>query len=83
MKTIIFQLFSLILISKCFCVDPTNYEYYTNGGIKTGLTADSEHFHLNGRQIQLLSGSMHYFRIPHQYWKDRLLKMRAAGLNTV
>ena len=26
---------------------------------------------------------MHYFRIPQEYWEDRLLKLRAAGLNTV
>jgi beta-galactosidase GanA len=26
---------------------------------------------------------MHYFRIPPQYWRDRLRKLRAAGLNTV
>ncbi|KAG5895368.1 hypothetical protein JTB14_029592 [Gonioctena quinquepunctata] len=26
---------------------------------------------------------MHYFRIPRAYWKDRLKKIRAAGLNTV
>ncbi|CAG2109956.1 unnamed protein product, partial [Medioppia subpectinata] len=61
---------------------PTNYEYYTAGGIKSGLRADSEHFTLNGKQITLFSGSLHYFRLPHEYWKDRLLKFRAAGLNT-
>ena len=26
---------------------------------------------------------MHYFRIPPEYWRDRLLKLKAAGLNTV
>jgi len=26
---------------------------------------------------------MHYFRIPPAYWRDRLLKLRAMGLNTV
>ncbi len=73
----------LILITKGFGADPTNYEYYTSGGIKSGLTADSPHFTLNGKQITLLSGSLHYFRLPQQYWKDRLLKFRAAGLNAV
>ena len=63
--------------------DPTNYEYYTEGGIKEGLKAEGDHFTLNGRQITLLSGSLHYFRLPQEYWKDRLLKFKAAGLNTV
>lgn len=26
---------------------------------------------------------MHYFRIPNEYWEDRLLKLKLAGLNTV
>ncbi|CAG2180302.1 unnamed protein product, partial [Oppiella nova] len=40
-------------------------------------------FTLNGKKITLFSGSLHYFRLPKGYWKDRLLKFRAAGLNTV
>ena len=27
--------------------------------------------------------SLHYFRIPYQYWEDRLKKMATAGLNAV
>ncbi len=62
---------------------PTNYEYYTSGGIKTGLIAEGNYFTLNGKEIRILSGSLHYFRVPQQYWRDRLLKMKAAGLNAV
>ncbi len=62
---------------------PTNYEYYTSGGIKTGLIAEGNHFTLNGKEIRILSGSLHYFRVPQQHWKDRLLKMKAAALNAV
>ena len=28
-------------------------------------------------------GSIHYFRIPRQYWKDRLFMMKEAGLNAI
>ncbi|XP_008579617.1 PREDICTED: beta-galactosidase-1-like protein 2 [Galeopterus variegatus] len=31
----------------------------------------------------ILGGSMHYFRVPREYWRDRLLKMKACGLNTL
>jgi hypothetical protein len=62
---------------------PTNYEYYTSGGIKTGLKAEGNYFTLNGKEIRILSGALHYFRVPQQYWRDRLLKMKAAGLNAV
>ena len=47
------------------------------------LNAVGKHFHLNGKQFQILSGSIHYFRVVPEYWKDRLLKLKAMGLNTV
>ena len=41
------------------------------------------HFVLNGKPYRVFSGSMHYCRIPREYWKDRLLKAKAMGLNTI
>ena len=40
-------------------------------------------FNINGKDIQLICGEMHYPRIPHEYWRDRLKRARAMGLNTV
>lgn len=37
----------------------------------------------NGSAIQLISGSIHYHRIHPAYWKDRLLRVRSLGLNTI
>ena len=37
----------------------------------------------NGQKTNIYSGAMHYFRIMPDYWEDRLLKLKAAGLNTV
>ena len=34
-------------------------------------------------QPRYISGSLHYSRVPSMYWRDRLSKMRAAGLNAV
>lgn len=62
---------------------PSNYEYYTAGGIKYGVDANSPKFYLNAKEIWIYSGALHYFRVPRAYWKDRLKQMRAAGLNTV
>ncbi|XP_044739501.1 beta-galactosidase-1-like protein 3 isoform X2 [Chrysoperla carnea] len=62
---------------------PTLYQHYTTGGIVTGLNADTPQFTLNNRNITIFSGAMHYFRVPRKYWRDRLRKMRAAGLNAV
>lgn len=40
-------------------------------------------FVYNGQPIRLLSGAVHYFRIVPEYWEDRLLKLKAFGLNTI
>ena len=40
-------------------------------------------FKLDGKKLHILSGSMHYFRVVPEYWEDRLIKMKACGLNTV
>ena len=40
-------------------------------------------FTIEGKDIQLICGEMHYPRIPHEYWRDRLKRASAMGLNTV
>ncbi|MEN4761449.1 beta-galactosidase family protein [Chryseobacterium sp. C39-AII1] len=40
-------------------------------------------FLLNGKSIEIRSGEMHYPRVPKEYWKHRLLMMKAMGLNAV
>ena len=94
-KFIKFDSLKIILIMFKFCVIiilfnvcnsqelPTNYEYYTSGGIKSGLVANGDKFHLNGKEITIFSGSFHPFRVHQDKWKDILLKFRAAGLNAV
>lgn len=62
---------------------PTNYEYFTSNGIKSGLSTDQPSFVLNGKNVTIYSGAIHYFRVPRAYWRDRLRKLRAAGFNTV
>lgn len=42
-----------------------------------------ETFLLNGEPFTIVSGAIHYFRIPKEYWRDRLLKLKACGFNTV
>lgn len=44
---------------------------------------DTSGFYLNGKPFQIWSGEMHFQRIPRLYWRDRLMKAKAMGLNTV
>lgn len=41
------------------------------------------HFFYDKKPVQLISGEMHYPRIPHQYWRHRFKMLKAMGLNTV
>lgn len=41
------------------------------------------HFYWDSKIVSILSGEMHYSRIPHQYWRHRLQMMKGMGLNTV
>jgi beta-galactosidase len=40
-------------------------------------------FWLDDQPFRILAGAMHYFRIPPEYWDNRMYKLRAMGLNTL
>ena len=47
------------------------------------LTYNDKEFLMDGKPYTIISGAMHYFRIPREYWYDRLLKLKECGFNTV
>lgn len=60
----------------------TLYQYYDvkPEGLNEGLTAnDPTVFKLNGKNITITSGTIHYFRVHPAVWRDRLRKLRAMG----
>ncbi|MDF2961963.1 MAG: beta-galactosidase [Paenibacillus sp.] len=42
-----------------------------------------QQFIWDGKPVRLISGAIHYFRVVPDYWRDRLLKLKACGFNTV
>ena len=73
------------LASSVKCQKQTVFEYFSNhGNIQSGLVADERNwFKLNGKKFKIFSGSLHYFRVHPDHWRDRLRKFRAAGLNAI
>ncbi len=47
------------------------------------FTASGKRFLFDGQPYQIISGEMHYPRVPRAYWRDRFRKARAMGLNTI
>ncbi len=47
------------------------------------FSAVNGHLVLDGKPFRVISGEMHYPRIPRAYWRDRLRMARAMGLNTI
>lgn len=47
------------------------------------LTYQGSQFMYDNKPVQICSGAIHYFRVVPEYWEDRLLKLKACGLNTV
>jgi beta-galactosidase len=47
------------------------------------LQVSGRQFLLDGKPFQIISGEMHYARIPREDWHDRLKMARAMGLNTI
>src|ERR1700728_4361791 len=47
------------------------------------FTVDHGQFLLDGKPFQIISGEMHYARVPRAYWRDRLRMAKAMGLNSI
>lgn len=47
------------------------------------FSIEKDGFRLNGEPFRIIAGAIHYFRVPAEYWRDRLIKLKACGFNTV
>ena len=47
------------------------------------IQIDGQGFIINGRRTYVASGTIHYARVPHELWRDRLLRLKRAGFNCV
>ncbi|MEX0745431.1 MAG: beta-galactosidase, partial [Phycisphaeraceae bacterium] len=47
------------------------------------ITFDGQSFIVDSRRVWLVSGAIHYPRVPHELWRDRIRAARQAGLNCI
>lgn len=55
----------------------------TSSATAPAFTYDNDTFLLHGEPFTIIGGQMDPQRIPPEYWRDRLSKARAMGLNTI
>jgi alpha-N-acetylglucosaminidase len=54
-----------------------------DGVAKPFIDFDSKGFLINGKRTFLVSAGLEYARIPHELWRDRLLRLKRAGFNCI
>src|SRR5436305_1530589 len=47
------------------------------------VTYDKQCLTIDGKDTFIFSGAFHYFRCPKELWRDRLIRIKDAGFNTV
>lgn len=50
---------------------------------KHTFTVNDTAFLLDGKPFQIISGEMHYPRIPREAWRQRMKMAKAMGINTI
>lgn len=68
--------FLFLLISSLF-------SFTLQAGNKHSFEIKDGQFVYDGKATRIISGEMHYARIPHQYWRHRMKMLKAMGLNAV
>ncbi|GGI23607.1 glycoside hydrolase family 35 protein [Pedobacter mendelii] len=69
---------NLILII-CFCFALNGFSQQ----IKHTFELGKNNFLLDGKPFQIISGEIHYPRVPKEAWRDRMKMAKAMGLNTI
>jgi len=73
---------SLLLLALLLAAATASPAQQSRATTHTFAIADGA-FRLDGKPLQIISGEMHFARIPREYWRHRLRMARAMGLNTV
>jgi alpha-L-fucosidase len=82
----IFQSLAAALVA-AVCLPAPAAVFFKDVGIEFSkpdrIRYDSHSLIIDGKPVFIFSGEIHYFRCPRELWKDRLQKLKDAGLNCV
>jgi beta-galactosidase len=75
--------FALLALSSVFCGRIAGQTPPAADATERSFRVEDGKFLLDGKPFQIVSGEMHYPRIPREYWRARLRMAKAMGLNTI
>src|SRR5262252_2145482 len=73
----------VMLLWAATCVGAGYAQEHAHAAKPHSYAIEGDHFVLDGKPFKILSGELHYARIPHDYWRQRLRMAKAMGLNTI
>jgi beta-galactosidase len=81
----------LLCLIACGCIAlrthaeaPVNDHMFRSAeAARSSIDFDKRGFLIHGRRTFIVSADMEYARVPHELWRDRLLRLKRAGFNTV
>jgi beta-galactosidase len=73
----------LLLLATCVTAFANDLMYPPAPAAEKAIKIDGQGFIINGKRTYVASGSIHYARVPHELWRDRLLRLKRAGFNCV
>lgn len=76
-------LLSALLLAGHLCIAAPMPMPESNDGARHVFTTNQENFLMDGKPVKIISGEMHYPRVPRSHWQDRFQRMKSMGMNTV
>ena len=72
-----------LTIASCNIPENTERDAPVAQNSSHSFSMDSVNFLLDGKPFQIIAGEIHYSRIPKEYWRHRIQKLKAMGCNTI
>ena len=72
-----------ILLAACIAAPAWSLAHSQSLPATHSFGVQQDHFALDGKPFRIISGEMHYTRVPRAYWRTRLKMAKAMGLNTI
>ncbi|XP_042048201.1 beta-galactosidase 17-like [Salvia splendens] len=58
-------------------------QFHLDNGHTHKFEIAEDMFWRDGEPLRIIGGDLHYFRVHPEYWRDRLLRAKALGLNAI